>query len=240
MTEEFLLDIGFRKNEAKVYLNLLKKGLSTVNEISSSTFIHRTNIYDCLERLMEKGLINFIHKDGKKYYQSSNPNKFKENLKEKEEKFSQILPKMMELRSSNIDKELAEIHRGMKAVKLILKNFLKKKQPILVYGIPKKSKEILGDFIDIYHKLRIKKKITIKHIYDGEGSKRARALNTLPYTQAKYIPELKYSLVSTNICGDEVVFILWEDTPYIIQIKNKEIANSHKSYFNLLWKLGKR
>jgi len=240
MQEDFLLELGFSKNESKVYLALLKSGLSTVNEISSATGIHRTNIYDCVERLIEKGLANYIHKDGKKYYQSSNPNKFKDILKEKEEKFSKLLPKMLAIRSINIDKELAEVHRGMKAVKLILKNFLKKKQPIFVYGIPKKSREILGDFIDIYHKLRIKKKITIKHIHDGQGIKRAKALNKLPYTQAKYITELKYSPVSTNICGDEVVFILWEDTPYTIQIKNKEIANSHKNYFNLLWKIGKR
>ncbi len=47
MTEEFLLDLGFSRNESKVYFNLLKSGLSTVSEISSNTSIHRTNIYDC-------------------------------------------------------------------------------------------------------------------------------------------------------------------------------------------------
>jgi len=239
MTEDFLLDMGFRRNEAKVYINLLKNGLSTVSEISSSTSIHRTNIYDCLERLIERGLVNYIYKDGKKIYQTSNPNKFKDLLKEKEEKFSKILPKMLELRSSNLDKELAQIHRGVKAVKMILNNFLKKKQTILVYGIPKKALSLMEDFIGLYHKRRIKRKINMKHIYDEDATKRIRQLNKMPYTSAKYIQKLKDSPVSTNICGDEIVFILWSQTPYIIQIKNKEIANSYRNYFNLLWRIAK-
>ena len=51
MAEEFLKELGFSGNESKVYLSLLKKGLSTASEISSNTSIHRTNIYDCLEVL---------------------------------------------------------------------------------------------------------------------------------------------------------------------------------------------
>lgn len=239
MVEGFLLDLGFTKNEAKVYYALLKKGLSTVNEISSVTSIHRTNIYDCLERLLEKGLVNYIYKDGKKHYQSSNPNKFKDILKEKEERFSEVLPKMLELKSSVINKELAEIHRGLKAVRMILNNFLKKKQPILVYGIPKKALALMEDFIFLFHKRRIKRRIVMKHIYDEDAVKRINQLNKMPYTYAKYIPKLKDSPVSTNICGEEIVFILWSEIPYIIQIKNKEIASSYKNYFNLLWKISK-
>ena len=62
----------------------------------------------------------------------------------------------------------------------------------------------------------------------------------MAYTYAKYLPRMKNSPVSTNICGDEIVFILWSDSPYIIKIKNNEIADSYKNYFDLLWKIAKR
>jgi len=239
MQEDILLELGFSKNESKVYFSLLKKGLSTVNEISSDTSIHRTNIYDCIERLIEKGLVSYIYKERKKYYQASNPNKLKDIIEEKEEKLSKLLPEMLKFKHSTPKEELAEIHRGIKAVRMNLYDFLRKKKPILVYGIPKKALTIMEDFILLYHKRRIKGKIVMKHLYDEDATKRIKQLNKMPYTYAKYIPKLKNSPVSTNVCGDEILFILWSEVPYIIKIKNKEIANSYKKYFDLLWKIGK-
>jgi sugar-specific transcriptional regulator TrmB len=239
MTEDFLLEIGFTKNESKVYFSLLKKGLSTTSEISSNTSIHRTNVYDCLERLIEKGLVNYIHKERKKYYQASNPNKIKDILNEKERKFQEILPTMLNFKKNIPQNELAEIHRGMKAVRMILYEFLRKKNQILVYGIPKIALTLMEDFILLYHKKRIKRKIIMKHIYDENATKRINQLNKMQYTYARYLPKMKNSPVSTNVCGDEIVFILWGENPYIIQIKNKQIANSYKNYFDLLWKISK-
>ena len=70
-------------------------------------------------------------------------------------------------------------------------------------------------------------------------NKRIKELNNMRYTYAKYLPKMKNSPVSTNVCGDEIVFILWSDNPYLIKIKNKGIAESYKNYFNLLWKISK-
>ena len=240
MPEDFLLDLGFSRNESKIYFALLKNGLSNPTEISSATGIHRTNVYDCLGRLIEKGLVNYIYKEGKKYYQSSNPEKIRDILKEKEQKFYDLLPKLLKFKQTNQNKELAEIHRGMRSVRMILYNFLRKREPILVYGIPKIALSLMEDFIIIYHKKRIKRKIIMKHIYDEDATKRISQLNRMNYTYARYLPKMKNSPVSTNICGEEIVFILWSETPYIIKIKNREIANSYKNYFNLLWGISRK
>ena len=240
MPEDFLLDLGFSRNESKIYFALLKNGLSNPTEISSATGIHRTNVYDCLGRLIEKGLVNYIYKEGKKYYQSSNPEKIRDILKEKEQKFYDLLPKLLKFKQINQNKELAEIHRGMRSVRMILYNFLRKSEPILVYGIPKIALSLMEDFIIIYHKKRIKRKIIMKHIYDEDATKRISQLNRMNYTYARYLQKMKNSPVSTNICGEEIVFILWSETPYIIKIKNREIANSYKNYFNLLWGISRK
>lgn len=240
MPEKFLTELGFSKNESKVYCALLKIGLSTASEISSATSIHRTNIYDCLERLLDKGLVSYIHKEGKKQYQAANPDKIRDLLREKEQKFSEVLPQMIRLKKSAVNQELVEIYRGMKAVKMNLQSFLKEKGPILVYGIPKIALGLMEDFILIYHKKRILKKVVMKHIYDEDATKRIEQLNKMPYTYAKYLPRMKDSPVSTNICGNEILFILWSENPYIIKIKNKEIASSYKNYFDLLWRISKK
>ena len=239
MPKEFLEEIGFSGNESKVYIYLLKNGSSSVMDISSRTGIYRTNIYDCLERLIERGLVNYINREGKKYYQASDPNKIKDILKDREQRLNSILPEMIKFKQTSHNKELAEIQRGMKAVRMTLYEFLRKRDSILVYGIPKIALTLMEDFIYLYHKKRIKRKIIMKHIYDEDATKRIKELNNMRYTYAKYLPKMKNSPVSTNVCGDEIVFILWSDNPYLIKIKNKGIAESYKNYFNLLWKISK-
>ena len=240
MPEEFLSDLGFSRNESKVYFALLKRGLSNPTKISLAANIHRTNVYDCLERLIEKGLVNYVYKDGKKYYQASDPNKLRDILKEKETKFYEILPKMLKFKEASLNQDLAEIHRGMKAVRMTFYSFLKKKDLILAYGIPKLALSLMEDFILMFHNQRIKRKIIMKHIYDEDATKRIQQLNKMHYTYARYLPKMKDSPVSTNICGDERVFILWSESPYLIKIKNKEVASSYKNYFELLWKMSKK
>ena len=240
MLEEFLQELGLSKNESKIYFALLKNGLSNPTEISSLTNIHRTNVYDCLDRLIERGLVSYIYlQRGKKCYQASDPERLKDILKEREQKFYKALPELLKFKQIKPNKELVEINRGMKAVRMTLYNFLKNNDPILVYGIPKIALSSMEDFILIYHKKRIKKKIVMKHIYDEDATKRIKQLNNMPYTYAKYLPKMKNSPVSTNICGDEIIFILWGESPYIIKIKNKEISGSYKNYFELLWKISK-
>ena len=60
--EKELLDLGFNKNEIKVYLALLKLGVSSVSEISKTSNVDRTLIYGILDKLIEKGLVGSIVK----------------------------------------------------------------------------------------------------------------------------------------------------------------------------------
>ena len=64
--EKVLEEIGFSKNEAKIYLVLLRLGMSPISEITEKTGIHRRNVYDSIERLAEKGLVGSIANENKK------------------------------------------------------------------------------------------------------------------------------------------------------------------------------
>ena len=54
MDKETLTKIGLSKQESAIYLVLLKLNLATVRDISKESGLHRTNIYDTLEKLKEK------------------------------------------------------------------------------------------------------------------------------------------------------------------------------------------
>jgi hypothetical protein len=80
----------------------------------------------------------------------------------------------------------------------------------------------------------------MKHIYNEDAKERIKYLNKIPLTEARYLPKEFNSPVSTEICGDEVMFVLWKASPIIVHIKSREIASFYKKYFEILWGISKK
>src|SRR3989338_9820948 len=89
--ERTLEELGLTKTESKVYLCLLRKGSIPIGSITKDTGIHRRTIYDIIERLIEKGLVNYILNNDIKYFEAIDPERLLDILKEKEEKIKSIL-----------------------------------------------------------------------------------------------------------------------------------------------------
>ena len=85
MNEQILRDIGLSMNESKVFLALVELGQSTVGNISKKCKVHRTNVYDSLEKLKEKELVMCTEKEGAKYFDAKSPKELINLLKKKEE-----------------------------------------------------------------------------------------------------------------------------------------------------------
>jgi predicted transcriptional regulator len=232
---EVLEDLGLSKNEVRVYLMLLEIGSATSWEVSKRIKIHRTNTYDALNRLIKKGLVSYISKGEKKYYEILDPLQLKNVLKEKEIALERVMPELLMVRRFAGEQSDAAILEGVHAFQKILLSWLEFEEPILVYGIPKNAPEMMKNFIGHFHENRIGKKIVMRHIYNYNAMERINYLNTLPLTEAKHLPQQYYSTVSTNICGDEVALVLWNENPIIIKIKNRQVADSYKNYFEVLW-----
>lgn len=238
--ENTLIELGFTKNEATIYLTLLDIGLAAVTKIAEHSKIHRTNVYDALERLVEKGLATYIFKEDTKYFEATDPENLINLLKDKEVKLKSILPQLLLKRklASNIGE--AHVFEGLSAFTRFLDSLLKLKSPILVYGIPRRAPELMKTFIPHFHERRIKLKIPMLHIYNFNAQDRVKYLNTVPYTEAKYMVDKFESKAHTLICGNQVNITLWIDPIKSIQIINEEIADSYREHFNIIWKHAKK
>ena len=98
--------LGLHEAEIKVYLALLKRGLSTATQISQDTGLNRSHIYDKIDVLLEKGLISFVIKNNVKYFKASDPEKIIDYVKEIQENIQAILPSLNELRT------VVELYQG--------------------------------------------------------------------------------------------------------------------------------
>jgi len=236
MDENTLEEIGLSKNEAKVYLTLLEIGLSTGGQVAEKSRVHRTNVYDAIERLIEKGLVSYILKGKTRYFEATDPSNLMGILKEKEEKLKNIMPRLL-LNKKLSKKTEVSVSEGVVAARNALMNSLNYKEPIFIYGVPKEVPEVLGGFfLERFQRERVKAKIFEKVIYNEDAVKRISQLKKIPYCEVKALPKGFDSPMSTNICGDEVFFGLFSRDPcLIIKIKSKDVANIYRKYFEVMW-----
>jgi len=228
-----LEEAGLTKNEAKIYRSLLNVKSCTVTELSRRTGIHRRSVYDVLVRLSEKGIVSFIVSEGTKKYMANSPETIATILKSKQEKFMENLPKLNDLFKSKQERKSTEFMMGKKGIRNILNEQLRTKEEILVLGASKKADKILLEFFPKYHFQRIANKIPMKIIYSGETDTRIKKEKLC---KIKEMPENLGGKTAINIYGNNVAIILWtEDAPFVILIKQKEIADSFRDYFSLIW-----
>ena len=117
-----LQDLGLTPNEAKIYQTLIEQGESTAGEISTKGKVHRRNIYDTLNRLIEKGLVFQILAKGENIYKAVDPAKFLEIIKEKENKLNRILPDLQKQFEAKPTYQEAYIYRGVEGFKNYLRD----------------------------------------------------------------------------------------------------------------------
>jgi len=226
---------GLTKNESLVYSALLEIGPKTASTLARRTGLHRRAVYDITERLIKKGLASYIIENGKKIFQASNPQRFMEIIKEKEESINKLMPQMMDLFNQEKDKPVQEtkFFKGIEGLKSVFEDQLATKEEILVIGASEIAYEIMDLYFHWFDKKRIKAKIKTKLIFSKTKKKLKIGLSEI-----KYLPEKYSSNMAINIYGDNVAIILWKkEKPIAILIKDFEIAQAYKKHFDVMCKI---
>jgi sugar-specific transcriptional regulator TrmB len=232
--------IGLNKNEIKIYLDLVRHQNSTALEISKRAMIHRSNTYDALRKLIEKGFISEVMEEGKRFFRAMDPEKIKDYIHQQEQEVSAIIPYLKQFSSNSNNSEGVSIAKGVFAVRESLKDLIEAGKELKVFGAPKEAVDILGlGFLKEFHSERIKKKVLQRHIYNSDAIERVRQVNKMKLTEARCFPSDIFSFASTNICGDKILFLIFSNPVSAILIKNKDISDCYHNYFDLMWKKSK-
>jgi sugar-specific transcriptional regulator TrmB len=234
-----LEELGLTGNETKVYLTLLRLGSASVGNITEESGVHRRNVYDAIERLVKRGLVGHVIKGKIKYFEAANPESLlhiledeKNILDGKMESVSSILPELQQIHGLQ-KRENVIIYKGAKGIKTVLEDVLKTKETNHVLGAHKPPKQIKG-YLDSFHRRRRQLGINDKLIFDRADMDRAKTLATTPLTEIRFAPTASESKTAINIYGEKVAILMWSEQVGIV-IKNKEVADSFRNYFNMIW-----
>jgi sugar-specific transcriptional regulator TrmB len=243
MYEHTLESLGLSPNEAKIYEALIHLGKSSVTEISKKSNIHRRNVYDSLNRLLEKGLIFQIFQTGENVYNAVNPDKLLELIHEKEIGINKILPDLKKIYHQKPMGEVAFIYKGLEGFKNYMRDLVRVGEPVDFLGAKALwfTPNVPGHFLENFKKEMAKKKLKYRTIFDHRVKEQMPAAIKEVGGEYKIFPK-KYSTPGIcDIFGDYVVTFNsvgvgnFGEEGTIFVMKNKELAENYRIWFQFIW-----
>jgi len=162
-------------------------------------------------------------------------------LQEKQKLIEKYLPELNELYKPRIEAPIIEVFEGKEGIKTVLQDIIETKKEMLDLGSTGRFPQLFPYYSEIFHKERVKNKIKIRIVYNDDkyGRARGKSLSKLSITEVRYMR--KTSPTTTYIYGEKVVIIIWEKEKLVaIMIKDKDVAESYRNYFESIWKTAKK
>ncbi len=248
MDTKILEDIGLTPGEIKVYLALSALGSSTSGPIARKAGVSPSKVYPILEKLAKKSLAGSVIRGKTRHFEAAGPEKLlgileqkKEEITVQQKELERFLP-TLPVPKGAVTK--AFLYEGIKSIKSMYNEILlklKKGDTYLAYGISSSgSLRRANAFFQDWQVRRGRKGIKGKIIYDHAAADIARNRTKAPLTEVRILPKEFKTPAGINVFGDTTAIILWIENPVLFIIENREVADSFRQYFELMWKLARK
>jgi len=249
-----LQEFGLDDKEVKVYISLVEKGELNAYTLAKITGIHRSTTYAILERLLAKGFISEIQKDGKTFYSAIQIGKIAYKIKEKESLLLSLIPEFERIKEEGISRvRVFESKESQKQFSFNLFNQINsgnmKELCVLSGGPskkvnPEKDEEKLTSKLFMERLLKELKKQKTKIEYKGiwnEKFKRSELLKLFSgLGENRFLKEIP-TLATLVIYGEYIAYLFTiKGTSQVIEIQNRLIAEENRAYFSYLWKIANK
>jgi len=236
--DHLLSQIGFSKNEAKVYIAALESGPSSAQDLAERAQLPRTTVYSVLGYLVERGVVGKTTKQGKTRFLADPPEKLLSILNDLRTQVEKSLPQLEAIYNKSETKPKIYFYEGKGAIRKAFDDTLEvRPDEILMWNT-----DLYFDFerygLDKHYiDNRVKLNIHAKRIA-GEGSvwhTRNKPRDTQELSETVVVPrKLFWPGIEVNIYANKVVFMNFAENNSVI-IESKAIADSMRQAYQLSW-----
>jgi sugar-specific transcriptional regulator TrmB len=238
MDESLFKELGLTGAETAVYIALLKLGTAYAGAIIDESKLQTSVVHRALNALIEKGLINFVVKGKHRVYQSTDPKTFLKFIEEKKERFEQMLPELEKTYNFHQSKEAATVYSGLNGIREVYYKLIEEKnEEYITFGGGPPTAEVMGfHFWMNLHRKRVDNKMNSRQIFDlSVRPIGGIEIEQLPLTNIRYLSSEFAQFQETVIVGDYVAINVFTQNPYSFLIKDRNVAQGYKKYFETLW-----
>mgnify|MGYP001463884542 CR=1 FL=1 len=231
---EKLREAGLTGNEAKVYLEIVKKGQLSANQIAKNLGMDRTLTYTILNHLIEKAQVSYVVKESKKLFSCSSPENLLNSIKSKEILISELIKELGKIKKEGQEATEIKIYEGKEAIRNMYPLFKKYKE-MLSFGATGRAYDYLYESPALVKEL-VKLGAHGRIITSKKHSEH-------PMTKMKNI-QVRYadyeSEATTTIFGDYLMLHVAKEKPIILLIKNKDIVSTYRKHFEFMWEKARK
>ncbi len=229
MDKRILSRAGLSRGEIEVYLSLLKRGASLVSGIAKATGLHRTNIYDTLEKLRAKGLASHVVRENRKYFSAAPPERIVDYLREREDEVRAVVPELASYAKLPRSEAGVEVYQGREGMKTVLKDILDEGKDYCVFEEEGHIERALPHFFPQFNARLDRAGVRVRALAKGPiAARRLMRLRTLP--------EFIAFPAATAVYGGKVAIFVWDEPYHAILIRSPQVADSYRNFFELLWR----
>ncbi|OGL65882.1 hypothetical protein A3B21_02230 [Candidatus Uhrbacteria bacterium RIFCSPLOWO2_01_FULL_47_24] len=243
--ERDLLQFGFDKKRAAVYVALLQMGKAPVQMVAKAARIKRTTVYSVLQGLEADGLVSRAIEGKKQIFIAENPSTIMSQLESKKTALELLLPELNLLYSATPAKPRVRFYEGVEGIKTIFEDTLTSRpKEILDFTSLDDLVNVFGDYMKSYTKRRAELGIPLRGI--TADTPLARKFNARYYTganpvaipQTRFLPPDEFIFkTEINIYGNKVAIMSLKEEELVgVIIESAVIADTHRSIFELAWK----
>lgn len=235
-----LRSIGLLDSEIKTYLGALKKGPSTVIDLSKETKLSRQATYTAITALTDRGLMTSVESGKKTLYAAEDPQslmlyarQYAEKLQGSIEELDALVPQLR--MQSGGERPVVRLFEGKEGVRAIIEDYRSLGPEIdtayeitdldALYSVL--SKDDLAEL----RKTLAKSKVAVKGIYSGTpGATEVNAeRRVLPKEFAGFSSDI-------GVRGDHVTFATFKGKMYAVIINSPELAKTMRTLFELAYR----
>ncbi len=240
--QEKLEQIGFKKNEAAVYVAVLELGEPMVGDVETQTGMHKQLIYNAAEHLLAQGLIEIAEIRGRKHFRATDPTLVEERLRQKAALAHNVVGELLSAANKKRVADEVRVYRGKQNVQQYFLHSMRK-QPegstLHVLGMESERYfQIMNrqDFpFEKFERTRVERNVKMQLVLFGNPD-RERALNeNRKHFELRLLSEPITTPFDFDIWHDHVGMLFYAEDPYVLDIIGQETVKGFQEYFRVLW-----
>jgi len=235
--------LGLSENEAKIYMAMLELGSATVLEISAKAEVNRPTTYVQIESLKRMGLASTQTKGKKQLFIAESPEQLKSmidrqkiELEQKKEEFQKLLPELTNLFNLSDSKPQVRFFEGKEGLLKMHSELLRTDvREVVSFSSTDSVMKVFPNYPKTLSLKRVQRGIRSRLIYTCKEPVMQRRDEEM-LRETKYLPPDKFPFKSDiAVYGDNIGISALEGKVVGVIITHKELANSFRALFNLLW-----
>lgn len=230
--------LGLSEQEASVYLAALELGEATVQELSRKSGVKRTSIYNFIDSLKERQILQETKRKRRSVFSAAHPHQLLELEKLKLHEFERAMPELLAINNRSLRKPRVTFYEDINGIKEVYNNMLKYKQPIICFSDQKHMWPTLGqEYCEYFPPERARRGIPLRMIATDTAENRKYAQqDKVLARETRFISGERDFRTEINVYGNSVILASFRSVPpFAVLIEDKDIAETLRVTWQELW-----